>query len=160
LGILVSGCPRGIWKEKPQSQHDKHNKQQPSFIDRFPCPNSISHYLEDRFPCPNSISHYLNVDNFDIVNQVGFCQTSTPHKEINLSQLVKHFPWLQIHLWRKVVCFFSFICHVETSQTTIPLCCTLGTVGRLSMNRGASGCFHDTITYSAEVIEYWKLFFI
>jgi hypothetical protein len=51
----------------------------------------------------------------------------------------------------KVVCFFSFICHVEISQTATPL----ATIWKeLSMNAGAFSCFHNVLTYNGEVIEY------
>jgi hypothetical protein len=51
----------------------------------------------------------------------------------------------------KVVCFFSFICHVEISQTATPL----GTICKeLSMDTGALSCFHNVLTYNGEVIEY------
>jgi hypothetical protein len=51
----------------------------------------------------------------------------------------------------KVVCLFSFLFHVEISQTATPL----GTIWKeLSMNMGALSCFHNVLTYNGEVIEY------
>jgi hypothetical protein len=60
---------------------------------------------------------------------------------------------------RKVVCLFlSFVCHIEISQTMVPLPTLLVLLESPWWVTRALSWFYNVLTFSGEVIEYWTTF--